>query len=247
MWQDTLKYQGPDDIECDLHTPVIKSLRIIRKKKQKKKWNDWDVLNQMNDLQEEVYDGKLEVSKQSFMTYLAEHFPGLDEDLYMSVCEKNLGDFLEGIVKAYVADGYEANKPPENAGDDHLLKGTIYADSVESISDEQSKAVDFIVKHDRTISSIILKAIHEQCRGVIEHGTPRKGFKEKPASPEDMRTLCTCEGVRIIDESFQGMAYTEFDFSTTWLGPDQWLKAVMHGDRLVHFGGSGDDWEDPEA
>ncbi len=247
MWQDTLSFQGIDNIQCLLDAPRITSIRIVRKKRKKKKWDEWDVLEKMLDLQEAVEEGKLEVSKQSFMIYLSGYFAGLNEELYMSVCEKNLGDYLGGVVQAFVCNGYEVNKPPTNIGDDNLLDCRIFADSVESVSGDQSKAVDFIVGHDEVICAVLLKALFESFRDFMKNGKPMKGFKEKPTTVEAMRTLCTCEGVCVSDESYQGMAYTEFSFSVVWLGPDQWLMAVMHGDRLVHMGGSGDNWEDPEA
>ncbi len=251
MWRDSLK-QSEDDCEmvCDLHAPNILKLKIEPVKKNKE-WSEEAVLNIYGDMIHAIKNGEIEISTESCMAYMSERLPGLQGDVYIPILKKNLVDELAEVVRLwkihYKNNDMELPQPKPKQSKTPVLECTIETYQQDEVTTEQAKAVDYIQENDETICEVLLEALFKDCGEAIEYNGLPEEMNAAPSTKDEVRALCQCHGVDVSEKAHEGMAYAEYSFQVAWLGEDQWLKATMHGDRLVYLGSTGEGWEDPEA
>ncbi len=249
MWRDTIKTTSVNiEIECTLYMLNLAGLCIGHgRKRGRNKWNELYLLDKLADMLNATCKGEVEISKVGYMAYLREFMPGISEDYYISHDKHTLGEEIEKCIQAAKRDGYEIGVPPKNPKHPVTVSCTIDTDGQEGVSDAQAKALDYIEANDEALCKLILEALHTEYQEAEREGYFIEDFKAKISSSDDLRSLCKCHGIHITQEHHKGMAYAEYSFQVAWLGPDQWLTIVLHADRLIHVGGSGEGWEDPEA
>ena len=249
MWRDTLD-QRRSTIEtfCNLRVPQVAELHIKPVGPDENgQWDPWDIIEVLGDIRRACEKGEIEISANSMMSSLEALLPGIDKDTYLPIYKSTLWKKIESTVKQFKKDGYEVGKPPQSPYDPTLVSCTIDTDGQEGVSEAQAKALDYIEDNDEALCKRILEALYAAYREAEQEGYFIDDFKAGASSSDDLRTLCKCHGIHITQEYHNGMAYAEYAFQLAWLGEDQWQNVVLHGDRLIHVGGSGEGWEDPEA
>ena len=249
MWKESIVAQDTThELESKLYVIHVAGLQIHAKKKRRRKnWDELYVMDKFGAMFGAVKKGQIEISKSGLLAFLREYMPDISEDYYLKMYKCTLGEQLQTYVNAAEADGYEIGVPPKNPKHPVTVSCTIDTDGQEGVSEAQAKALDYIEDNDEALCKLILEALHAAYREAEQEGYFIDDFKAGASSSDDLRTLCKCHGIHITQEYHNGMAYAEYAFQLAWLGEDQWQNVVLHGDRLIHVGGSGEGWEDPEA
>jgi hypothetical protein len=65
-------------------------------------------------------------------------------------------------------------------------------------------------------------------------------------APEQLKTRVRLGSIQIDSREKDGVAYIEYGFSCAW-DREHRLMVVLHNDRVVYFGGTGDGWRDRDG
>ena len=116
-------------------------------------------------------------------------------------------------------------------------------------TDAQVAAYRYCLDHQSSVVKACLRGLTDvarKSRSAYEGFGPEQDLEKllpRNVTPEQLESRMRLVTVQITDREKQGVAYIEYDFNCAWDG-EHGLLVVLHKDRLVYSGGSGDGWKD---
>ncbi|HEX8340904.1 MAG TPA: hypothetical protein VF624_08355 [Tepidisphaeraceae bacterium] len=116
-------------------------------------------------------------------------------------------------------------------------------------TDAQVVAYRYCLNNQPSVVKACLRGLTEvarKSRAAYEGMVPEQQLEKllpKKVTAEQLESRVRLASVQVTDREKQGVAYIEYDFNCAW-DDEHGLLIVLHKDRLVYSGGSGDGWKD---